>query len=144
MGLITASKKCAKILKSNGNIGVKGGNCSIGVGHQLGIGRSLSVIDSRMKDSMGSLCGKMIGSGNGNIGVVWGNSSIGICHQLSISRPLSIINRSSHKEVLSMSVVGINNGSSLSQSLKMILGGSSIVGVKWSNSTIWIGHKLSC
>merc|ERR1719378_1193088 len=63
---------CGEVVGSgNGNIGVKGGNCSIGVGHQLGIGRSLSVIDSRMKDSVGSLCGKMIGSGNGNIGVVW-------------------------------------------------------------------------
>merc|ERR1719447_2441002 len=73
--------------------------------------------------SMSGLYGQMVGGGNGNIGVVWGNSSISICHQLSISRPLSIINRSSYKEVLSMSVVGINNGSSLSKSLKMILGG---------------------
>merc|ERR1719447_257346 len=58
---------CGKVVGGgNGNIGVKGGNSSIGVGHQLGIGRSLSVIDSRMKDSVGS---QMIGSGNGNIGV---------------------------------------------------------------------------
>merc|ERR1719310_1823643 len=90
-------------------------------------------------DTLGSV---VLGSGRGNIGVKRGNSSIRVGHQLlGISRPFTIVNKRSSNS-LSMCKVGIHNCSSFIESLKVLLGGCGIVGIKRSNSSIGVRHQL--